>query len=85
MAPNILDGERVLAFDLETTGISTSSDRIVQIALIGAAADATLFITRESSILAVQFRLEPATYTASMTVMCEEKEDSHPSSTKSLN
>ena len=39
MAPNILDGERVLAFDLETTGISTSSDRIVQIALIGAALD----------------------------------------------
>ena len=41
MAPNVLDGERVLAFDLETTGISTSSDRIVQIALIGAAPDGT--------------------------------------------
>ena len=36
MAPNVLDGERVLAFDLETTGISTSSDRVVQIALVGA-------------------------------------------------
>lgn len=32
----ILNGHRVLAFDLETTGISTNSDRIVQIALIGA-------------------------------------------------
>ena len=41
MAPNILEGERVLSFDLETTGISTSSDRIVQIALIGAQADGT--------------------------------------------
>ena len=37
MATDILDGERVLAFDLETTGISTTStDRVVQIALIGA-------------------------------------------------
>ena len=36
MATDILDGERVLAFDLETTGISTSTDRVVQIALIGA-------------------------------------------------
>ena len=41
MAPNILEGERVLSFDLETTGISTSSDRIVQIALVGAEADGT--------------------------------------------
>ena len=32
----ILNGLKVLAFDLETTGISTNSDRIVQIALIGA-------------------------------------------------
>ena len=39
MALDILDGERVLAFDLETTGISTSTDRIVQLALIGADAD----------------------------------------------
>ena len=31
----LLEGERVLAFDLETTGISTSRDRIVQLALIG--------------------------------------------------
>ena len=36
MATDILDGERVLAFDLETTGISTNADRVVQIALIGA-------------------------------------------------
>ena len=35
MAQNFLDGERVLALDLETTGISTNNDRIVQIALIG--------------------------------------------------
>ncbi|MBT60544.1 MAG: hypothetical protein CMA63_03190 [Euryarchaeota archaeon] len=35
MASNVLEGERVLAFDLETTGISTSNDRIVQIALVG--------------------------------------------------
>ena len=41
MAPNVLDGERVLAFELETTGISTSSDRIVQIALVGATPDGT--------------------------------------------
>ena len=37
----ILNGHRVLAFDLETTGVSTNSDRIVQIALIGADADGT--------------------------------------------
>lgn len=41
MAPNVLDGERVLAFDLETTGISTTSDRVVQIALVGADPDGT--------------------------------------------
>ena len=35
----LLEGERVLAFDLETTGISTSRDRIVQLALIGSDAD----------------------------------------------
>lgn len=35
MAQDLLGGERVLAFDLETTGISTNSDRIVQLALIG--------------------------------------------------
>ena len=39
MAQDFLSGERVLAFDLETTGISTSKDRIVQIALIGADSD----------------------------------------------
>ena len=36
MAPDVFDGERVLAFDLETTGVSTQYDRIVQLALIGA-------------------------------------------------
>ncbi|MEZ7994418.1 MAG: exonuclease domain-containing protein [Candidatus Poseidoniaceae archaeon] len=35
MAQDLLAGERVLAFDLETTGISTNNDRIVQLALIG--------------------------------------------------
>ena len=39
MAQDLLSGERVLAFDLETTGISTNSDRIVQLALIGVDAD----------------------------------------------
>ena len=39
MAVDPLAGERVLAFDLETTGISTRSDRIVQIALLGTEAD----------------------------------------------
>ena len=36
---DVLDGHRVLAFDLETAGISTNNDRIVQVALIGADAD----------------------------------------------
>ena len=36
---DILEGHRVLAFDLETTGVSTNNDRIVQVALIGADAD----------------------------------------------
>ena len=36
MAPDVFDGERVLAFDLETTGVSTQYDRVVQLALIGA-------------------------------------------------
>ena len=35
MGHEFLAGEAVLAFDLETTGISTNNDRIVQIALIG--------------------------------------------------
>ena len=39
MAQDLLSGERVLALDLETTGISTSNDRIVQIALIGSSVD----------------------------------------------
>tara|TARA_B100000925_G_scaffold267018_1_gene227213 strand:- start:312 stop:1139 length:828 start_codon:yes stop_codon:yes gene_type:complete len=38
---DVLQGHRVLAFDLETTGISTNSDKIVQIALVGADADGT--------------------------------------------
>ena len=36
---DVLEGHRVLAFDLETTGISTNNDRIVQVALIGADED----------------------------------------------
>ena len=36
---DVFEGHRVLAFDLETTGISTNNDRIVQVALIGADAD----------------------------------------------
>lgn len=36
---DILEGQRVLAFDLETTGISTNNDRIVQVALVGADAN----------------------------------------------
>ena len=36
---DVLEGHRVLAFDLETTGISTNNGRIVQVALIGADAD----------------------------------------------
>ena len=35
----LLEGERVLAFDLETTGVSTVRDRIVQLALIGSDTD----------------------------------------------
>ena len=34
MAQDFLDGERVLAFDLETTGVNTSSDRIIEICMI---------------------------------------------------
>ena len=37
----LLEGDRVLAFDLETTGVSTSRDRIVQLALIGSNNDGT--------------------------------------------
>ncbi len=39
MGHEFLQGERVLAFDLETTGISTNNDRIVQIALVGSDAE----------------------------------------------
>ena len=35
MVTEMLSGHRVLALDLETTGVSTNSDRIVQIALLG--------------------------------------------------
>ena len=36
---DVLEGHKVLAFDLETTGISTINDRIVQIARLGADVD----------------------------------------------
>ena len=36
MVADAFEGKRVVSLDLETTGISTKSDRIVQIALIGA-------------------------------------------------
>ena len=36
MAGEILEGYTVLGFDLETTGISTRGDRIIQFAFIGA-------------------------------------------------
>ena len=38
---DILEGHKVLAFDLETTGVSTNNDRIVQVALIGTDSDGT--------------------------------------------
>ena len=41
MAQDLFDGEKVLAFDLETTGVSTNNDRIVQFALIGTLEDGT--------------------------------------------
>ncbi len=41
MAQDLFEGEKVLAFDLETTGISTNNDRIVQYALIGTLGDGT--------------------------------------------
>ena len=41
MAQDLFHGEKVLAFDLETTGVSTNNDRIVQYALIGTLADGT--------------------------------------------
>lgn len=41
MAQDLFEGEKVLAFDLETTGVSTNNDRIVQYALIGTLADGT--------------------------------------------
>ncbi|HIF46257.1 MAG TPA: 3'-5' exonuclease [Candidatus Poseidoniales archaeon] len=36
---DVLEGHRVLSFDLETTGVSTMNDRIVQVALVGAKAN----------------------------------------------
>ena len=41
MAQDLFVGEKVLAFDLETTGVSTNNDRIVQFALIGTLEDGT--------------------------------------------
>lgn len=41
MSTDLFEGEKVLAFDLETTGISTNRDQIVQLALIGTNADQT--------------------------------------------
>ena len=41
MAQDLFVGEKVLAFDLETTGVSTNNDRIVQYALIGTLEDGT--------------------------------------------
>jgi len=41
MPDDMFAGHRVLAFDLETTGISTQRDRIVQLALIGTDKDGT--------------------------------------------
>ena len=41
MGQDLFQGEKVLAFDLETTGVSTNNDRIVQLALIGTLSDGT--------------------------------------------
>lgn len=41
MGQDLFQGEKVLAFDLETTGVSTHQDKIVQLALIGSAPDGT--------------------------------------------
>tara|TARA_B100000029_G_scaffold124793_1_gene118268 strand:- start:2875 stop:3459 length:585 start_codon:yes stop_codon:yes gene_type:complete len=41
VASSLLDGFRVLGFDLETTGFNPRSDRIVQFALVGSDADGT--------------------------------------------
>ena len=41
MAQDLFQGEKILAFDLETTGVSTNNDRIVQYALIGTLSDGT--------------------------------------------
>ena len=41
MGSDLFEGEKVLAFDLETTGVSTQRDRIVQFALIGTLEDGT--------------------------------------------
>ena len=39
MNPGILDGLRVLGFDLETTGINPREDRVLQFALVGSDSD----------------------------------------------
>ena len=39
MSSGILDGLRVLGFDLETTGFNPREDRVVQFALVGSDSD----------------------------------------------
>ena len=78
MAPNVLEGERVLSFDLETTGISTSSDRIVQIALVGAEANGTPVTMSESSIHVGPFRMERVMSTGFLMLMFAAKVTSQP-------
>ena len=41
MGEDLFENEKVLAFDLETTGISTRNDQIVQMALVGSLSDGT--------------------------------------------
>ncbi len=41
VASGMLDGFRVLGFDLETTGLNPRSDRVVQFALVGSDSDGT--------------------------------------------
>ena len=68
MAQDLFEGEKVLAFDLETTGVSTNNDRIVQYALIGTLADGTAVNVEQLVKTPVfGFRSMPATSTASTT------------------
>ena len=59
MVGEILDGVRVIALDLETTGISTRNDRIVQFALIGSQANERKFSGVSWLILSAESRLKP--------------------------